>query len=84
MVPYGGGGTAGYTNHPLGNFFKCGLTGHWASSCLVKGPRGQMQMMGHSQWCVPQKGMAFDMQGPPPSAYRYCGGQHLDQFCPTA
>ena len=68
-------------NAPPGNCFNCGGPGHWASMCPVKGPRARMQMVGHR---VSQKGVAFDMQGPPPSACRWCGGNHWEQFCPAA
>ena len=68
---------------PPGNYFKCGETGHWASSCAVRGPKGQMQNVGQSQLWVFQKGVAFDMQGPPPSSCRHCGGGHWEHFCPV-
>ena len=48
-------------NTPPGNCFKRGGPGHWASMCPVKGPRGRMQMVRHSQLWVSQKGVAFDM-----------------------
>ena len=75
LVPVGGGAQLTRGNVPPGNCFKCGQLGHWASRNM-KGPKGRMQMVGHSQLWVSQKGMAFDMQGPPPSALQCSNAKH--------
>ena len=59
---------------------KRGQADDGTSGVRMDGP----QMVGHSQLWVSQKGVAFDMQGPPPSACRWCGGNHWEQFCPAA
>ena len=38
-------------------------------------------MVGQTQMFVSSKGVAFDMQGPPPAPCRYCGGPHWEHFC---
>ena len=40
----------------------------WAADFPVKGQWGRMQMVEHSQLWVSQKVVAFNNQGPPPSA----------------
>ena len=48
----GGGGQLVPTNAAPGKCFKCGGPGHRATMCPIKGPRGRMQMVGHSQLWV--------------------------------
>ena len=82
LILAGGGVRPARGNVPPRNCFRCGQPCHWASQCTMKGPKGRMQMVGHNSLRVSQKGVAFDMQGPPPSACRHCGGGHWEQFCP--
>ena len=77
----GGRRTSGTNKRAAGELFQ--IWRHWAAMCPVKGPRGRMQMVGHSQLWVSQKGVAFDMQGPPPSACKWCGENHWEQFYPA-
>ena len=39
-------------------------------------------MVSQTQMFVSQKGVASDMQGPPPAPCQYCRGMHWDHFCP--
>ena len=45
----------------------------------MKGPKGRMQMLCCRQLWISQKGVAFDMQNPPPSSYRICGQNQWEQ-----
>ena len=38
-------------------------------------------MVGQTQMFISSKGVAFDMQGPPPAPCKYCGGPHWEHFC---
>ena len=70
-------------NRPPGNCFQCGQRGHRAATCPVAGRKGgRVQFVGQQQLWVSAKGVAFDMQGPPPAPCRYCGGSHRGQNYP--
>ena len=69
--------------------FICGGPGHWARNCpqaAVTGTlhqphgRAKISQVGDQTILTSNKGWSFDLNGPPPSHCRRCGGMHWEMF----